>query len=76
MTGAPDGYISPVVLGGELTPDESGRAELFAIPARFGSLASTEIVIGAPNESGTRASFALETPAENAYVYDGLTCPS
>ena len=47
VTGAPDGYISPVVLGGELTPDESGRAELFAIPARFGSLASTEIVIGA-----------------------------
>ena len=76
VTGAPDGYISPVVLGGELTPDESGRAELFAIPARFGSLASTEIVIGAPNESGTRSSFALETPAENSFVYDGLTCPS
>ena len=76
VTGAPDGYISPVVLGGELTPDESGRAELFAIPARYGSLASTEIVIGAPNESGTRASYALEIPAENSYVYDGLTCPS
>jgi len=76
VTGAPDGYISPVVLGGELTPDESGRAELFAIPARYGSLASTEIVIGAPNEAGTRASYALEIPAENSYVYDGLTCPS
>ena len=60
----------------EITPDESGRAELYAIPGRFGSLASTEIVVGAPNESGTRPNFALETPAENSYVYDGLTCPS
>lgn len=74
LTGTPDGYISPVVLGGELTPDESGRAQLFAVPERFGSLASTELVVGAPNDAGTRPDFALETPAENAYVYDDQSC--
>jgi Ferritin-like domain len=74
VTGTPEGYVSPIVLGGELTPDESGRALLYAIPARFGSLTSAEIVIGAPNEAGTRANFALETPADNAYVYPDQTC--
>lgn len=74
VTGTPEGYVSPVVLGQELTPDESGRALLYAIPFRFGSLTSTELVVGAPNEAGTRPSFALETPAENAYVYEDLTC--
>lgn len=74
LTGVPDGYVSPVVLGGELTPDESGRALLFAIPTRFGSLTATEIVVGVPNDAGTRPSFALETPADNAYVYEDFTC--
>ena len=74
MTGTPEGYVSPVVLGQELTPDESGRALLYAIPSRFGSLTSTELIIGAPNEAGTRSSFAVETPAENAYVYEDATC--
>ncbi|MGH9269710.1 MAG: ferritin-like domain-containing protein [Ilumatobacteraceae bacterium] len=74
MTGTPEGYVSPVVLGQELTPDESGRALLYAIPSRFGSLTSTELIIGAPNDSGTRPNFALETPADNAYVYADYTC--
>ena len=74
LTGVPDGYVSPVVLGGEETPDESGRAELYAIPGRFSLLSSTEIVIGAPNAAGTRSGFALETPADNAFVYEGMTC--
>jgi hypothetical protein len=76
MTGTPEGYVSPVVLGQELTPDESGRALLYAIPSRFGSLTSTELIIGAPNEAGTRSSFAIETPADNAYVYEDATCPA
>ena len=74
LTGVPDGYISPVALGGELTPDESGRAELYAIPGRFSLLSATEIIIGAPNAAGTRSGFALETPADNAFVYEGITC--
>lgn len=74
VSGTPEGYVSPVVLGGELTPEEGERAELFAIPFRFGMLTSTEIVIGAPDSAGTRSGFALETPADNAYVYDYYTC--
>ena len=60
------------MLGQELTPG-SGRT-LYAIPSRFGSLTAMELVIGAPNEAGTRSSSAVETPAENAYVYEDATC--
>jgi hypothetical protein len=75
-TGTPEGYISPVVLGAEETPNEQGADTLYAIPARFGSLTATEITIGAPNEEGTQAGFAVETPADNAYVYNDQTCPA
>ncbi len=31
-TGAPDGYISPELVGEEVVPDESGLVPLYAIP--------------------------------------------
>lgn len=73
-TGAPDGYISPAVNGEEVAPDESGLVPLHAVPGQFGTLNPYSLVIGAASSAGTRATFALETPADNSYVYNSLTC--
>jgi hypothetical protein len=73
-TGVPEGYISPVLFGEDLVPDESGLFKAYAIPTQFGSLAAIELVIGARNEAGTRATFTLETPADNSLIYEGMTC--
>ncbi len=73
-TGAPDGYVSPILTGGEVTPDESGLVPIYAITTPFGSLAPVPITIGAPNDAGVRTTFNLETPAANSFVYDGETC--
>ena len=61
-TGVPDGYVSPALFGDEILPDEDGRNPLYAIPTRFGSLAAVELLVGAPNDTGTRFSTPFETP--------------
>jgi Ferritin-like domain len=73
-TGVPEGYVSPVLFGEDLTPDETGLFKAYAIPSRFGSLAAIELVIGARSEAGTRETFTLETPADNSLIYEGMTC--
>ncbi len=73
-TGVPDGYISPVLFGEDLVPDETGLFAAYAIPTQFGSLAAIELVVGARNEAGTRATFTLETPSDNSLIYEGMTC--
>jgi Ferritin-like domain len=73
-TGVPDGYISPVLFGEDLVPDETGLFAAYAIPTQFGSLAAIELVVGARNEAGTRATFTLDTPSDNSLIYEGMTC--
>jgi hypothetical protein len=73
-TGVPEGYVSPVLFGEDLVPDESGLFTAYAIPGRFGSLAAIELVIGARSEAGTRETFVLETPADNSLIYEGMVC--
>ncbi len=48
----------------------------FAVPSRFGQLTPVTLVVGARDDAGQRFSINIETPAENAYVYDGQTCPA
>lgn len=45
---------------------------VYAIPAQFGQLGAVQLVVGAPNESGTRLTVNLETPSLNSYVYEYL----
>ena len=73
-TGAPDGYVSPILTGGEVTPDETGLVPLYAISTQFGSLTAIPITIGAASDAGVRTTFSLETPAANSFVYEGETC--
>jgi hypothetical protein len=47
---------------------------VYAIPSQFGSLASTQLVVGAPDaETGNRLSLNLETPSLNTFVYEYMT---
>ena len=73
-TGAPEGYVNPQLLGEDLVIEEGGLTPIWAIPTQFGSLAPIPITVGAPNEAGTRFSTNLETPADNSFIYDGMTC--
>jgi hypothetical protein len=75
-TGAPKAYFDPSLIGGEAPLPENGLLPLFAIPTEFGSLAPTQLVIGAPSSAGTRFTLAIDTPAENSYVYTDQSCPS
>lgn len=74
-TGAPEGYISPVVFDAEIDPEANdGVPSLYAVPGTFGSLAPVELVIGAETAAGTRFTVAAETPADNSYIYADMTC--
>ena len=75
-TGAPQGYFDPVLIGGEAPAAQEGLLPLFAIPTEFGSLAPTQLVIGAASSAGTRFTLPIDTPADNSYVYTDQTCPA
>jgi hypothetical protein len=70
----PEGYISPVLFGEDLVPDETGLFKAYAIPSQFGALAAIQLVVGARNEAGTRATFTVETPSDNSLIYEDMTC--
>ncbi len=71
-----DGYISPAVVGDGVPTDEDGIPERYAVTSRFGSVGQIELIVGAPNENGVRQTFQLQTPGENAFIYNELepTC--
>lgn len=46
---------------------------VYAIPSQFGQLGAIPIVVGAPDENGTRLTVRLETPSLNTLVYEYLT---
>jgi hypothetical protein len=73
----PDGYISTVLTTGEeVGTNEAGFTPQFAVPARFGQLTAVTLQVGAADENGQRFTINIETPAENAYVYESLSCPA
>ena len=73
-SGAPEGYVSPVVVGEEVEPNEAGVIPLYAIPAQFGTLSPYQLIIGPANSAGTRFTLAVETPADNSFIYANETC--
>jgi hypothetical protein len=74
ITGTPDAYISPAVAGEEVLPDEAGFPVPYAITSTFGQLGGRELVVGARSAEGSRFSITLQTPAENSFVYDYMSC--
>ena len=87
ITGAPAGYFSPddVVAATGMAPATTVAAKpasgppptpipaVYAVPGQFGNLGVTPVVVGAPNELGTRVTVNLETPSLNSLVYEYMT---
>lgn len=73
--GGSEAYTSPALQGEDVVAVD-GIVPQYAITSQFGSVAQIELVVGAPDENGTRSSFILQTPAENSYIYEELepTC--
>jgi hypothetical protein len=71
----PDGYVSPALSGSEVAPDEEGFIPPYAIASRFGQITAVPLQVGAVDEVGQRFSTTIDTPAENAYLYEGMSCP-
>jgi hypothetical protein len=75
VTGAPQGYVNPALTATEPPAEDTGHPTLYALNSRMGSLTGTTLRVGAADEqSGSAPAFTLETPAENAYVYDYVSC--
>jgi hypothetical protein len=73
----PDGYVSPALTeGAEIAADEQGFIPSYAISSTFGQITATPLVVGAVDEVGQRLSVNIDTPAENAYIYEGMSCPT
>lgn len=73
-TGSPDGYVDPELTGGEEALDPDGFPVLFAIRSAFGRLGGTPIYVGARDEDGARFNITIQTPADNSFVYEHLSC--
>ena len=73
-TGAPDGYVDPQLTGGEEAIGADGVELLFAVRSAFGRLGGTPLTVGARDEDGARFNISIQTPADNSYVYDHLSC--
>jgi hypothetical protein len=79
----PTGYVAPSLLAasGMVLPTEPPSTEatapippVYAITTRYAQLTAVVVTVGAVNDLGLRYNASFETPAENAYVYDGLSC--
>jgi rubrerythrin len=74
ITGTPDGYVDPALIGGTAPAEDSEFPAAYAVPSVFGSVAATELVVGSPDAEGRRLTINLQTPAANSFVYPDLSC--
>jgi Ferritin-like domain len=74
LTGTPDGYVSPQLLGDPAPAEEPELPVAFAIPSTFGTVSAIELVVGDPDDEGSRFTINLQTPAANTYVYNDQSC--
>ena len=51
-----------------------GAPVQFAIPSQFGQTGQIEIKAGPPDQNGVIVGYTLQTPAENSFVYNELSC--
>ena len=71
----PNQTFAPAFFGEPEEKDAAGFVVPYAIPSVFGKVSSIELVVGPPNEEGARFDTQLQTPAQNTFVYEYMTCP-
>jgi hypothetical protein len=74
ITGTPDGYVNPLLLGETTSAEDPEFAVVYAVPSTFGTVSAIELVVGASNDEGRRFSINLQTPAANTFVYTDMSC--
>ncbi len=76
VNGGSEAYFSPELLGQEATLTVDGVLPQYAINSAFGLVSSVELIVGEADENDNRSRFNLNTPAENAFIYNELdpTC--
>ena len=74
ITGSPEGYASPLLLGDEAPAEEPEFRAVYAIPSEFGTVSAIELVVGAADDEGGRHTVNLQTPAANTFVYPEMSC--
>lgn len=74
ITGTPDGYVSPRLLGEAAPSEEPEFAITYAMPSTFGTVSAIELVVGSPDDEGRRLTINLQTPAANTFVYSDQSC--
>lgn len=62
--------------GAQAPPDATAILPVYAMPGTFGLLSQVQLVLGRPNEAGTRLTVNIETPSLNSYIYEFIepTC--
>jgi len=70
----PDEPVNPVLYGHDEDTANLGFVIPYAVPATFGQLGPYVLVIGELDEEGARTPVALQTPAENMFVYPSMSC--
>lgn len=70
-----DDPIGPELGGDGDAADAEGFPVAYAIPATFGQVGGISLVVGdLDDESASRVTVTLQTPAQNTFVYDDLSC--
>ena len=70
----PDQTFSPSFFGQPVEADADGFPVPYGIPSVFGRVSGIDLVVGARDEEGSRFAVQLQTPAENTFVYDYMSC--
>lgn len=70
----PDQTFSPSFFGEPVEPDDAGFPVPYGIPSVFGRVSGIDLVVGARDEEGSRFEVQLQTPAQNTFVYDYMSC--
>ena len=74
ITGTPDGYVNPVLLGEPPPAEEPEFPVVHAISSTFATVSGIGLIVGAPNDDGQRLTVLLQTPGANTFVYSDQSC--
>lgn len=70
----PDRAFSPAFDGQPVEPDANGFPIPYAIPSVFGRVEGIDLAVGLRNDEGQRYSVQLQTPAQNTFRYEYMSC--
>lgn len=68
------GYLGPALSDAATESDAAGFPIHYAVPASFGLVSQIPVLVGAPDAEGSRYGTSFQTPAENTFVYDYMSC--